>query len=149
MVWRARVRVLEAKKHVSARHTCGPGSACGVTAACRAWCLTAELLMRSLCPGAVTTERCAQATLAQTKKALEDERKRSATWQEECNSILAKYGSDDQKALQEARTRCDSLQKEVDTLTRTAEASAKERSQLQKVTRPSFPLTPGRLSFVY
>lgn len=80
--------------------------------------------------------------LEQTKKALEDERKRSATWQEECNTILAKYGSEDQKALQEARTRCDGLQKEVDALTRAAEASARERGQLQKV--PPLPL-PGTL----
>lgn len=79
-----------------------------------------------------------QALLEQTRRALEDERKRSATWQEECNSILSKYGSDDQKALQEARSRCDGLQKEVQTLTRAAEASAKERAQLQKV-RPARP----------
>lgn len=78
-----------------------------------------------------------QGLLEHTRRELEDQRKRAAMWQDECNSILAKYGSDDQKALQEARAQCESLQKEVDTLKRASEAWNRERAQLQKVrTRP-------------
>eukprot|EP00892_Ulva_mutabilis_P001966 jgi/Ulvmu1/11770/UM008_0184.1 len=70
--------------------------------------------------------------LEHTRKELEEQRKRAAAWQEECNTILAKYGSEDQKALQEARAQRDSLQKEVDALKRASETWGRERAQLQK-----------------
>lgn len=74
-----------------------------------------------------------QGLLEHTRKELEDQRKRAAMWQDECNTILTKYGTDDQKALQEARALSESLQKEVESLRRASEQWNKERAQLQKV----------------